>query len=552
MKKREMVAILGMVIADDEKKICKLIEYLVNWDEIGIQLLGTAYDGITALQLINEKKPDILLTDIRMPGMDGLCLIEEAKKLNDILKCIIISGYKDFQYAQQGMRFGVRDYLLKPINQEDLTRTLKKLVKETHEQMWKQSTHLHLEETLKTYTGTFKHLFLKTVLQKKLCEQEETILKEVTEINAADIIKDSSRCIAVKPNINYREFTEESYQLLTEKTLEIAEVEFSSHNWVWISEITREGIYFLLFYNALDRKELLESINHIKERVLSLQDLFPRLYFHAVISEPADNCLQLIHRIKESRIGIGNRLLTSLNTVSEIKSYVPFPAEPKSIDTRISELLENKPEAFDMAGIKKCVEAAREIMTAEGISSCLQVKKNLLVLLNYYLKGFRQLDTTLTDSEIEAWFSEMYEHCTSIEQTFCLLEETLCKTLQNVLEHLKNREIKPVIYAKHYIEENRGINIKLEELAKNTGFSYTYFSSLFKKETGKTLTEYIQMVRIESAKKLLTEKERSISEVAELAGYNDIKFFTRQFKKTLGVSPNEYRKLFTNRSQGGH
>ena len=85
-----------------KKKICKLIEYLVNWDEIGIQLLGTAYDGITALQLINEKKPDILLTDIRMPGMDGLCLIEEAKKQNDILKCIIISGYKDFQYAPAG------------------------------------------------------------------------------------------------------------------------------------------------------------------------------------------------------------------------------------------------------------------------------------------------------------------------------------------------------------------------------------------------------------------------------------------------------------------
>ncbi|MDK2965272.1 MULTISPECIES: response regulator [Lacrimispora] len=547
-----MVAILGMVIADDEKKICKLIEYLVNWDEIGIQLLGTAYDGITALQLINEKKPDILLTDIRMPGMDGLCLIEEAKKQNEILKCIIISGYKDFQYAQQGMRFGVRDYLLKPINQEDLTRTLKKLVKETHEQISKQSTHLHLEETLKTYTGTFQHLFFKTVLQKNLCEQEETILQELREISAADIIKNSSRCIAVKPNISYREFTKESYQLLTEKTLEIAEVEFSSHNWIWISEITREGIYFLLFYDTLDRKELLESINHIKERVLSLQDLFPRLYFHAVISEPADSCLQLIHRIKESRIAIGNRFLTSLNTVSEIKSPDTLPAEPESIDTMISSLLEGRPEAFDMAGIKKCVEAARDIMTAEDVSSCLQVKKNLLVLLNYYLKGFRQLDTTLADSEIEAWFSEMYEHCTCIEQTFCLLEETLCKTLQNVLEHLKNREIKPVIYAKHYIEENKGINIKLEELAKNTGFSYTYFSSLFKKETGKTLTEYIQMVRIESAKKLLTEKERSISEVAELAGYNDIKFFTRQFKKTLGVSPNEYRKLFTNRSQGGH
>lgn len=547
MTKREMIAILGMVIADDEKKICKLIEYLVNWDEIGIRLLGTAYDGLTALQLINEKKPDILLTDIRMPGMDGLRLIEEAKMQNEILKCIIISGYKDFQYAQQGMRFGVRDYLLKPINQEDLTRTLKKLVKETQEQISIQSTRLHLEETIKNYTGTFKHLFLKTVLQKQLNEQEENILQEVEKINAADIMKNSARCIAVKPNISYREFTKESYQLLTEKTLEIAEVEFSSHNWIWISEVTEEGIFFLLFSDALDRKELLESVNHIKERVLSLQDLFPRLYFNAVVSEQADICIQLIKRIKESRIAIGNRFLTGLNTVSEIKPPHINAGLSSAMDARILKLLEDRPEAFDMEEIKKCVEAAKHIMKAEDITSCLQVKKNLLLLLNYYLNGFKQLDSSLDEHEKEAWFSEMYEHCTSLEQTFCLLEDILCETLMNVLDHLKNREIKPVIYAKHFIEENKGINIKLEELAKNTGFSYTYFSSLFKKETGKTLTEYIQMVRIDTAKKLLTEKERSISEVAELAGYNDIKFFTRQFKKTLGVSPNEYRKLFTNR-----
>ncbi len=172
-------------------------------------------------------------------------------------------------------------------------------------------------------------------------------------------MKNSARCIAVKPNISYREFTEESYQLLTEKTLEIAEVEFSSHNWIWISEATEEGIFFLLFSDALDRKELLESVNHIKERVLSLQDLFPRLYFNAVVSEQADSCIQLIKRIKESRIAIGNRFLTGLNTVSEIKPPYINAGLSSAIDARILKLLEDRPEAFDMEEIKKCVEAAK-------------------------------------------------------------------------------------------------------------------------------------------------------------------------------------------------
>ncbi len=79
-------------------------------------------------------------------------------------------------------------------------------------------------------------------------------------------------------------------------------------------------------------------------------------------------------------------------------------------------------------------------MKAEDITSCLQVKKNLLLLLNYYLNGFKQLDSSLDEHEKEAWFSEMYEHCTSLEQTFCLLEDILCETLMNVLDHLKTEK----------------------------------------------------------------------------------------------------------------
>lgn len=179
--------------------------------------------------------------------------------------------------------------------------------------------------------------------------------------------------------------------------------------------------------------------------------------------------------------------------------------------------------------------------------SGLDVKTELLRLAHNYMDWFELLDTSLDKSGKAAYFSEMYEHCINLDQAFELLEETIIKTLLEVLNHLKSREIKPVAYAKHYIEKNKGIDIKLEELAKNAGFSYSYFSYLFKKETGKTLTEYIQMVRIETAKKLLVEKERNVSEIAELVGYSDIKFFTKQFKKTLGVSPNEYRKMFLER-----
>ncbi|MEY8356214.1 response regulator [Lachnospiraceae bacterium 54-53] len=542
-----MISILGIIIADDEKKICRLLEYLINWDEIGARLLGVAYDGISALQLIQEKKPDVLLTDIRMPGMDGLQLIEEAKKQNAALKCIIISGYKDFQYAQQGIRYGVRDYLLKPINQDDLTRTLKKLVKETMEQKTSQETRLHLEKTVKNYSGEFKRVFLKIVLEQKPEENPETVRKEVRKINSSPVAGRGCRCLVVKPDIEYKDFTKDAYQLLIDKTIEILQVEFASEERELTIEASEEGIFLLLCHEPPDREELVKALNHVKERVMGLQDLFPKIYFTAVITEPADTDDELIRQIQRSRIAMYNRLLTDTDTVTELKTPADGPEVKNSLTSEISALLENRPESFEPEEIKKCLNEARRIMQAAKDISGLDVKTELLRLADSYLDWLEQLDASLDKSGKSAYFSEMYEHCISLDQAFELLEETLTNTLFEVLNHLKSREIKPVAYAKHYIEKNKGIHIKLEELAKNAGFSYTYFSYLFKKETGKTLTEYIQLVRIETAKKLLMEKERSISEIAELVGYSDIKFFTKQFKKTLGVSPNEYRKMFLER-----
>lgn len=159
---------IGVIIVDDEKKICRLIEYLIDWETIGVELLGIAYNGISALQIIQEKKPDILITDICMPGMDGLQLIEAAKQINPLLKCIIISGYKDFAYAQQGIRYGVKDYLLKPINQEELIRDLTKIKNETLELKNNHVEQVQMKETIRSYSDELRRIFLKMAMDQNL------------------------------------------------------------------------------------------------------------------------------------------------------------------------------------------------------------------------------------------------------------------------------------------------------------------------------------------------------------------------------------------------
>ena len=118
---------LKVLIADDEHKVCQLIEKLVDWEALDMQVVAVAENGIQALEQIREYTPDIAITDIRMPGYDGLELVHLAKEYNPKMEFIIISGYRHFEYAQTAIRYGVSAYLLKPIKKDELQETLKKL-----------------------------------------------------------------------------------------------------------------------------------------------------------------------------------------------------------------------------------------------------------------------------------------------------------------------------------------------------------------------------------------------------------------------------------------
>ena len=118
---------IRVVVADDEYKVCQLICQLIDWEGMGMRLVGTASNGLEALQMIEAEKPDLVLTDIRMPGFDGMELLKRARTINPDMEFIIISGYSHFEYAQTAIRYGVSDYILKPVNKDTLNATLHKV-----------------------------------------------------------------------------------------------------------------------------------------------------------------------------------------------------------------------------------------------------------------------------------------------------------------------------------------------------------------------------------------------------------------------------------------
>ena len=150
---------LKVLIADDERKVCQLIEKLIDWQALDMQVTATAENGIEALERIKEHHPDIVITDIRMPGYDGLDLIRLGQEINPRMEFIIISGYRHFEYAQTAIRYGVNAYILKPIKKDELTGTLKKLGSKLQKETLQLSYEEQIRQTLKTYEETLRQAF---------------------------------------------------------------------------------------------------------------------------------------------------------------------------------------------------------------------------------------------------------------------------------------------------------------------------------------------------------------------------------------------------------
>ena len=169
---------IKLVVADDEERVCRLIVALGNWEKLGIQVVGTAENGIEALDIIRREKVDILITDIRMPGYNGLELIEKVKQIAPEIKIMIISGYATFEYAQTAIKNGVNDYLLKPINREALNESLEKMASEIESERRLHSAFSNIQRERKEEADKIRNMLIPDLLRNTELTVSEEILRE--------------------------------------------------------------------------------------------------------------------------------------------------------------------------------------------------------------------------------------------------------------------------------------------------------------------------------------------------------------------------------------
>ena len=527
---------LKVVIADDEERICQLIQALVDWKRLGMEIAGMAHNGVEAYQMVQHVHPDILITDIRMPGLSGLELIEKVKESCPETEIIVISGYAHFEYAQQAIRFGVGHYLLKPINRAELTETLEKLKERIGEREESERSRQVLIEKAQKNEHYMRSKLFSALMDGKM----EPVSRETLENQYGISIKPGIvQPFCLKMDCEEETLGSSSVAILMSKALEILERNLKGKCLESVMEI--RGFYCIGLLNYESRKQ--EEIRRILKNCLSQIEvqkaIFQNVEFSAALGTPVRDVEELASSSSGVRKLIQQRLVKgSGRLIEHQESYSSLQSE-KILEKYVREMT-HAVEVMSIEQADAAVEALqKKICEVQKPRGC-----DILDLIYSAADVFAACTQIADRTEQLEWFRKRCEQCSNTEKLFLQLKNFQQKHIQDIEEKRENERVRPVRKAKEYIQNHYGDPITLEEVSSEVGLSPTYFSVLFKKTEGEGFARYLINVRIEQAKILLRETNLPVVEICKKVGYNDLKHFTQTFEKVTEVKPSTYRKLY--------
>ncbi|MBP1753852.1 MAG: two component transcriptional regulator, AraC family [Firmicutes bacterium] len=536
---------LKIVIADDEDKICQLIYKLIDWDSLEMQVVAIAHNGVEALELIQIHNPDIAITDIRMPGYDGLEFISRAKEYNSEIQFIIISGYQEFEYAQKAIKYGVIDYLLKPIKKDELVSTLTKMRSAylervdllTKEEQMKLSM---INNISKLRTGLFEQ-----ILFHKTKRTKEITIDVINEEYGYKFQDGLFQIVAVKSDGIERSYSS-NVAFLEEKLMKIIRNNFKEYCTDMEFYFDFNVCYGILNYSSDNRKNVRRQCKALLDELLLQRDIFSDLEVTIGIGTVESDFRMINNSFKaaiwayEQRLILGtNKVIEGeageTNTLAESRLFYDFNHEMNVALERLDTNAAIVAIRFLRDGLKNRTETTGH--------EVLQMAKEVCNLFLFAMRN-NKFPIEGGDTFIEE-FNLNANDCGSIHKLYQYLTDKITSCLEKVIEDKRQIDTKPIREAKQLIQNQYMKQITLEEVSSEVGFNSTYFSTLFKKETGYTFLEYLSEVRINKAKELLKETNYNIMVICEQVGYSDIKHFTKIFAKHTNLKPNEYRKLYS-------
>lgn len=482
----------SVLIVDDEPWVAKGLKVLIDWESLGYTVIGDVHDGIEAMEAIEKQKPDVVISDIRMPGLNGLELIESILLHGLQTKVILISGYAEFEYAQKALQLGAFDYLLKQVDRNTLTETLLRLKIELEKRhKGKREPDLHLED-----------LF-------ELLEPDNNIKISNFMINRG------------------MEFEFPHYRFINCLN------PHSSASDAVIEQAAQNGIQWIRFRTGQNKMSYLVNYDEQKNPAGLLDFISGSLdsAHYIGISGIGLYSTPIGKLYQESDIALSSSSFLQAQRVIEYKS-TDHIAELTKLVLKIELAIKGYKRDTIQQGLDElCEECEKRSMLIDQISTVY----NQIVLFVYKYYGNSELAQGLE----YLTYSQIVRSCDSVQQLFERIGVIFER--QSGEEMLLSKEtVKKII---DFIDSSYTEEISLSMLSRQFNVSLGYLSALIKKETGTNYTDYVVAKRLNLAKELLSDESLSIQEIVERVGYKDYFHFNKLFKKHFGLTPSKHRKI---------
>lgn len=499
---------MNILIADDEKIEREGIRYLLSLEK-GERRIFEAANGKQAMQILRTENIDMILTDIKMPVMDGLELARRAKELFPEIRIVIFSGYNDFTFAQEAIRYGVTDYILKPVDPDNFHEIIEKAEKNIRERQAEENREIRRQNFLQQY-----------FLQNYLYSGKKEILEKAGEFVDLDKWNGWHCAILIETDTAFFDTAEENFP----------------------GELQKELRRVFFYLNLNERQSLLLFQDVYCDYLLVANHLYTflkrnymvRIYLS--VSRKFDGCECL------------PEILGQLEQQMEEKFYHPekhiFSCEEEELkmaagevqDSQLMQMISEDISRKDTEQLWKHFECLKEKYSSNTQFSAMYIKFVFSNVIQELFQENQFADEHRLEQEIDRLYS-----CGNIMDILKVTEDNI-REYEKFLERSMSESRNEVAAVKNYIYQHYGEDLNLEMLAEKVYLSSGYLSFIFKKETGMNLNRFIKVFRMEKAGEFLRDTNMKVAQISEKVGFANVSYFCRSFREYYGCSPESYRK----------
>ena len=542
---------LKIFLAEDEVVVRETIKRMIPWEELGFELVGEAADGEMALPLLIRQQPDLLITDIKMPFMDGLTLARLAKKEIPGLKVVILSGYDDFNYAKQAIGIGVEDYLLKPITKNALIERLSEIRSRYEHEKTQKEYYEKFQREMQAYEKNSSRDFFEALVGGSMDMME--VYKRAEKLGL-DIVAEAYNVLIFTMNCD-EDFSgqRDEYFSWEAESLELLENFFAGHS---SAMLFRSNIFS---YDVLlkGQRETIEEntracVDEIR-KILSRQD--GRREWFLAVGQSVERLSQIQKSYHTASRAFSQRYLYDENILyyDEMETMEHPGGQAETEDNAYLQKVDVN--ALNPAILQKFLSNGLQEETENFVKDYFyaigQEPMESLVFRNYvilnvrfsvisFIKGLGCDTNEMESADTEEVLAESGKN---MESAIAYAKKMISQAIEIRDQNSgnKNRSILKTavdFIDSHYMDEE----ISLNTVANVANVSSNHFSALFSQNMGQTFIEYLTTLRMNKAKELLRCTGMRSSEIAGEIGYKDAHYFSYLFKKTQGMTPSDYRK----------